>query len=941
MTFIRVQLGCLICALFTLLAICVAPTSAQAAENAEVEQSSPVSIEENEGIVDVDVGVGGVLQPSSSDPQAANGESNMGASSQLQAAEDPADPTDPTDPVDPEPEPPNALPTVAGSQATLADKQTTTETVTTETQDMYRMYNPNSGEHFYTAAIDERDHLVDVGWHYEGVGWTAPVVSDAPVYRLYNPNAGDHHYTLDESEKDYLSDIGWNFEGIGWYSAPSAKGTPVFRQYNPNATAGSHNFTMDTSENTNLVELGWHFETIAWYALTATSEVIEHTTSTITATAPYLTATFAAAADKALETIVSYAKDDTTYFLFPSYAPLNKVMLNAFDAKGEQVRVYISNGPSYKLIDPATYIDLTALGAKTDSMGSLYLSFVTASMEAFFPLVVMKSANIPAVYINSANISSQGRAYVEASPDHSAKAKVAVSVVGADGSVVYDSDDLTNSKKISSIKGRGNSSWGIGEKKPYQISLSTKSSLVDGAGKAKKWILLANGADPTLLGNSIAFDFARELGLDSVISTPVDLYYDGEYRGNYLLVEKIEIGKDRIDIADLEDAYEDANPDIDLESQPTAMAVNRFGLQMQYVTNIVDPENYSGGYLLELDTAYYRSEACWFEVLWPDTGIITHFVVKSPEFASMSAVKFISEAVQEALNNLAAGRTNLTDGSFSFDLDSFAKMYLLGEFFKNLDVFASSTYYYIDAGSTVFTAGPVWDFDACMGRRVDASGSLPSAYSGIFSPVTGMSIFYNGIQSRVREIYASAFSGLAGGVVLGDASAIGLAGALHSIVWYANRIVASSRMDNLVFGVNSFDNQMKPFETWGTNVQYLQNWVYWRTSWFNANYFNVGNNAVTNANRSHDGFDYGLVFDYDYYLEQNPDVAAQYSNPEEVILHFILYGMPQGRMGSRNFDVNAYRSNNPQLNKLFGDNLMAYYYHYCTDGFKAGLVSWA
>jgi len=60
--------------------------------------------------------------------------------------------------------------------------------------DMHRLYNPNSGEHFYTAAVAEKNHLVKVGWKYEGIGWIAPANGSA-VYRLYNANAGDHHYS--------------------------------------------------------------------------------------------------------------------------------------------------------------------------------------------------------------------------------------------------------------------------------------------------------------------------------------------------------------------------------------------------------------------------------------------------------------------------------------------------------------------------------------------------------------------------------------------------------------------------------------------------------------------------------------------------------------------------------------------------------------------------
>ena len=136
------------------------------------------------------------------------------------------------------------------------------------TQQMYRLYNPNSGEHFYTAKAKERDALKGIGWVYEGVGWTAPMESKTPVYRLYNEIAGDHHYTMKEGEKDALLKIpGWKYEGIGWYS-DDAKGTPLYRQYNPNAFACNHNYTTNKKENDALVsKFGWKAEGVGWYGV--------------------------------------------------------------------------------------------------------------------------------------------------------------------------------------------------------------------------------------------------------------------------------------------------------------------------------------------------------------------------------------------------------------------------------------------------------------------------------------------------------------------------------------------------------------------------------------------------------------------------------------------------------------------------------------------------
>ena len=141
----------------------------------------------------------------------------------------------------------------------------------TATQVMHRLYNPNSGEHFYTASAKEKNGLVKVGWKYEGIGWTAPVTSKTPVYRLYSGT--DHHYTTSAKEKDNLVKAGWKYEGIGWYSH-DAKGLPLYRQFNPNVNpkakrnnSGSHNYTTSKAENDNLVRAGWKAEGIGWYGV--------------------------------------------------------------------------------------------------------------------------------------------------------------------------------------------------------------------------------------------------------------------------------------------------------------------------------------------------------------------------------------------------------------------------------------------------------------------------------------------------------------------------------------------------------------------------------------------------------------------------------------------------------------------------------------------------
>ena len=158
----------------------------------------------------------------------------------------------------------NTTRTIGGKSYTFNSYGVCTNRVSTV--EMYRLYNRNSGEHFYTSDAGERNMLISVGWTYEGVGWVAPSTSNTPVYRLYNPYGGEHHYTTSISERNNLIAAGWNDEGIGWYSDDDCT-IPLYRQYNPNAFANNHNYTTSRSENNYLISIGWRGEGVAWYGV--------------------------------------------------------------------------------------------------------------------------------------------------------------------------------------------------------------------------------------------------------------------------------------------------------------------------------------------------------------------------------------------------------------------------------------------------------------------------------------------------------------------------------------------------------------------------------------------------------------------------------------------------------------------------------------------------
>lgn len=137
-------------------------------------------------------------------------------------------------------------------------------------ENVYRVYNPNSGEHFYTTSPKEVKGLEKLGWQLESIGWVAPTTGDE-VYRLYNHNTGEHHYTVSAKERDALKAAGWSYEGVAFHSA-SKNYSPIYREYNKNEKAFNHNYTSVLSENNMLVAVGWKYEGVAFYAVAGADE---------------------------------------------------------------------------------------------------------------------------------------------------------------------------------------------------------------------------------------------------------------------------------------------------------------------------------------------------------------------------------------------------------------------------------------------------------------------------------------------------------------------------------------------------------------------------------------------------------------------------------------------------------------------------------------------
>ena len=327
--------------------------------------------------------------------------------------------------------------------------------------------------------------------------------------------------------------------------------------------------------------------------------------------------------------------------------------------------------------------------------------------ESAYPLTVMRSQNLPAVFISTA---SGSLSYIHADKENKEAGAIRV----------YENGVKTVDKELKQIKGRGNATWNY-PKKPYNIKFDKKTDLL-GMGKAKKWTLLANYRDLSLIHNAYGWEFAKAFGMPYTSEyVYADVYINGAYMGNYSICESVEIGETRVNIADLEKATEDANPDIELESLPrggtgangAVQTYNKKGSR-KWVEIPTDPADITGGYLLEYEYGgRYNPEISGFV-----TSNGQPVVIKSPEYASRAQVNYIADYVDAGTEALYSPTGYNAEGrhySEYFDLDSLAAAYLTQEMSMNFDAAFSSFFAYKPAGDEKVFFGPIWDMDNAFG----------------------------------------------------------------------------------------------------------------------------------------------------------------------------------------------------------------------------------
>lgn len=233
------------------------------------------------------------------------------------------------------------------------------------------------------------------------------------------------------------------------------------------------------------------------------------------------------------------------------------------------------------------------------------------------------------------------------------------------------------------IRGRGNTTWTLSEKKPYRIKFDKKQSLLGSSYKAKSWTLIANFSDKSLLRNYTAYELGERFdGIDfSSKHHLVDLYLNNEYRGVYLLCDQIQTGSGRVNI-----------------DESVALDGNN-------------------GYFIEKDT---RAPS---EGLLNQDYFVFHnepYAFKTPDSQSQEFIDNKDIEIEYITNYLESCYSALNEGDWStveslIDIDSFVDCYIVDELFANNDCGVQSCFYYKDKNGKLFK-GPLWDYDVAAGN---------------------------------------------------------------------------------------------------------------------------------------------------------------------------------------------------------------------------------
>tara|TARA_B100001121_G_scaffold148113_1_gene129752 strand:+ start:274 stop:1533 length:1260 start_codon:yes stop_codon:yes gene_type:complete len=251
-------------------------------------------------------------------------------------------------------------------------------------------------------------------------------------------------------------------------------------------------------------------------------------------------------------------------------------------------------------------------------------------------------------------------------------------------------DDFNDYNGRITIEKRGNSSQEQ-EKPPYRFETidddgENNNVKLLGLPEENDWILYAPWSDKSLMRNVLIYSLSNDMGRYAPRSEFVELYLNNEYRGVYVLMEKIKRDKNRVAISSL-----DPN--------------SNFG------------DNLTGGYILKFDWAETGDNNGGFFSLID--GMRYNYHYPKPDEISSEQESYIQSYINSYENIMNSNKYNSEQGYSKFiDIGSFVDFIILQEISRNVDAYGLSTYIYKDKESinNMLTAGPIWDFNHGFGN---------------------------------------------------------------------------------------------------------------------------------------------------------------------------------------------------------------------------------
>lgn len=256
---------------------------------------------------------------------------------------------------------------------------------------------------------------------------------------------------------------------------------------------------------------------------------------------------------------------------------------------------------------------------------------------------------------------------------------------------VYPGDSIVQYDSVQ-VRGRGNSTWNM-RKKPYRFKFAQKEKLLgQGYAKAKKWTLMANAGDKTLIRNALTSAMGEFLGLKfNPAYHFVDLTINGTYQGNYQISDQVEVRPHRVNVTE--------------QDLP-----------------LTDTSDITGGYLLEVDgfqdgNCFTSSRSLPIRIHYPDEKDIAS---DQNSYIRKYINSFESLLFGSQYTDPERGYRPLVDSV------SLANWYIATEVSANIDGFYS-TYFYKEQQDPRLYFGPLWDYDIAYGndsRKGDTSKKL-------------------------------------------------------------------------------------------------------------------------------------------------------------------------------------------------------------------------